>query len=83
MNILLGISSLLVVSVTGMESHLRGTNMIHGTNLTEADVVERFPHTFGIFEEFMHEHGKTYNTLEELEKRYAIFKENVEIIREH
>ncbi len=82
-NILLGISSLLFISVAGMDTNLRGTKMIHGTNLTESAVIERFPHTFGIFEEYMHKHGKKYETLEELEKRYTIFKENVEIIREH
>lgn len=80
---LLGISSLLFV--TSMETSLRGskTKMIQGVNTTEFDVIQRFPHTFGIFEEFMKEHNKKYETIEELERRYSIFKENVEIIREH
>ena len=84
-NILLGISSLLFVTVSSMETNakLRGSTMVYGMNVTESEVTERFPHTFGIFEEFMHKHGKKYETLEELEKRYSIFKENVEIIREH
>ena len=82
-NILLGISSVLLVSVSGMSTNLRGADMDHGKNSTESSIIDRFPHSFGIFEEFIRKHGKKYETIEELEKRYSIFKENVEIIREH